>query len=171
MAEDAPFVLVEDGQVIEHRLVDPDGVSPHKLASDGGPRLRPFVDVARPNICEAMETATAGYAIEPALVTRTWDVARRSLPEQIAAVRTECGRRIYDTFPQWKQANFTARAAELIDTKGERELTGQENAEMAYLRSVWDWIKAVRVASNALEAQSPIPVDYASDDHWPEAFA
>jgi hypothetical protein len=32
---------------------------------------------------------------------------------------------------------------------------------------VWAWIKSVRAASDAIEAMSPIPHDYASDQYWP----
>jgi hypothetical protein len=102
--------------------------------------------------------------------------ARMVLP---AAVKVECQRRIYSRYPQWKQNNLTARDGELvriqqgsmIDDAGNalpaRALTDAGKAEQVAHKSAWGWIKATRVASDALEAMDPIPADLAADGYWP----
>jgi hypothetical protein len=63
---------------------------------------------------------------------------------------------------------MTARGVELQDiwrTVG--SWTAAEQAEADALKSAWAWIKAVRAASDTLEAMVPIPVDYTSDSYWP----
>ena len=84
------------------------------------------------------------------------------------AVKAEARRRILARFPEWKQANMTARGVELI---GIRVVAGawspEEAAEAKALGAAWDWIKAVRAASDALEAGAPTPADFADDKHWP----
>lgn len=85
-----------------------------------------------------------------------------------ADVKIEAQRRIYETFPQWKQANLTARGVELQDAWRENGAwTQQEAADAAMCRTAWDWIRSVRLASDALEAGSPIPRDYRDDACWP----
>jgi hypothetical protein len=71
--------------------------------------------------------------------------------ERIAAVKDEARRRILAIAPEWKQANLTARAAELTDIKHGRALTGPEQAEEAAIRAVWSQIKAIRTASDTAE--------------------
>jgi hypothetical protein len=63
--------------------------------------------------------------------------------------------------PEWKQRNLTARAAELA-MKGKENWTAEEQAEVATGQAVWDRIKAIRAASDALEAIDPIPPNYLS---------
>ena len=87
-------------------------------------------------------------------------------PVSAGEVRAEAQRRIYDAYPQWMQANMTARGLELL-RKGEANWTAGEAAEVAALDAAWDWIKAVRAASNAMEGAPP--ADYADDSNWPEA--
>ncbi|MEQ8784174.1 MAG: hypothetical protein RIE06_31290 [Roseibium album] len=81
-------------------------------------------------------------------------------------VRTEAARRILAVCPEWKQRNLTARAAELA-MKGSANWATDEQAEVAAGQAIWDQIKAIRTASNALEPMDPIPADYADDSHWP----
>lgn len=66
-----------------------------------------------------------------------------------------------------KQLNANMRANEINDIRHARELTAVEAAEADALRALAAVIKAVRGASNAIEAQSPIPDDYADDKWWP----
>ena len=165
-----PFAFVRDGVLVEVRNLDPADVPQHKLDADGGKLLRPFVAVAEPDYEPTLEAALVVIEITPEQVTQVWTVQRRSLEAQHAAVKTECGRRIYEPFPQWKQANLTARATELVNKKLEGPLSPEEVGEFAALQSIWDWIKAVRAASDALEAMNPIPLNYASDEHWPQAW-
>lgn len=163
-----PYALVRDGVLIEVRDVEPESIPVHKLDTDGGCLLRPFVVAEEPAHNPTLETATVQLVITPEKVEQVWTVARRSLAVQHEAVKTECGRRIYTLFPQWKQANLTARATELVNLRVVNgTLTEQEIAEFAVLQSIWDWIKAVRAASDALEAMDPIPLSYQSDQHWP----
>lgn len=83
-------------------------------------------------------------------------------------VKDEARRRILERFPEWKQQNMTARGVELQDIRREKGTwTIEEAAEAAALREAWAWIRAVRAASNAIEAIKPIPADYAAPDRWP----
>jgi len=53
---------------------------------------------------------------------------------------------IINRIPDWKQRNHTARMLELM-------VDGQtDSAEFAAIRAEWDWVKAVRAASNAATA-------------------
>lgn len=110
-------------------------------------------------------------------ITRAWTFPRSSA---VAAIKAEAGRRIAARYPQWKQANMQARQSELlaiqagltIDAEGARiearELTDDEAAEQRAIGQAWEWIKAVRSSSDAIEALDSIPDDYASDSRWPE---
>lgn len=103
-------------------------------------------------------------------------VAPPVLPAQVKA---EASRRILAALPIWKQMNMNARSNELFriqagymrDTDNTfqpaRGLTAEEAAEEVALRQAWDWVKAVRAASNTIEAMDPIPQDYAADARWP----
>jgi hypothetical protein len=89
---------------------------------------------------------------------------------RIDAVKAEARRRITQRFPDWKQANMTARGVELTFKLAQgQSLDAQEAAEVAALQAAWSWIKAVRAASDAIEALAPMPADFASDTHWPES--
>lgn len=63
-------------------------------------------------------------------------------------VRAEAQRRIEAQWPLWRQMN-TLRA------------------DTASIEAMGAEIDAIRAASNALEASSPIPADFTSDKHWP----
>lgn len=83
-------------------------------------------------------------------------------------VKAEARRRILARFPEWKQANMTARGVELtLVLASGGQWSQQEQAEAAALQEACDWIKQVRAASDVLEAMSPIPADYATDARWP----
>ena len=65
-----------------------------------------------------------------------------------------------------KQLNALMRVGELNDKQARGEaLSPTEQAEAGALRSLAAAVKAIRAASNILEA-SP-PADYASNTHWP----
>lgn len=88
-------------------------------------------------------------------------------PEALtAAVKAEARRRILALAPEWKQANLTARAVELV-RKGEAVWTEAETAEVAAIEAVWAAIKAIRAASDILEAE----VDAGAFDGDPAAWA
>lgn len=69
-----------------------------------------------------------------------------------------------------KQFNALMRAGQLTDKRvSGGTLTAEEETEAAVLRAMADRIKAIRAASDVIEAMSPIPVDYNADKWWPNA--
>lgn len=113
------------------------------------------------------------------LVTRTAIevdrvVITRSVPAPtIEDVRSEAQRRIIHAMSARdlqhcliKQLNANMRANELNDIRHERTLTAEEEAEADALRSMAEYVKSVRAASNVLEAMNPIPDDYADNSRW-----
>lgn len=98
----------------------------------------------------------------------------------IEEVKQEAGRRINALFPDYKQRNYIARQSELDrietgtmrDNNGTtvpaRSLTSEEIAELVAIKSVWDWILAVRVASAAIEASPPKTDQLETDNRWPD---
>lgn len=106
--------------------------------------------------------------IEPDRVVRQWTVHRKSDAEISALVKMECRRRILERFPEWKQTNMTARGVELQDVwRRSGSWTEAQQAEADALAAAWVWIKAVRAASDVIEAMQPIPADYADNARWP----
>jgi hypothetical protein len=89
-----------------------------------------------------------------------------SPPVSIFEVKAEAQHRIYNILPEWKQRNLTARAAELA-IKGQANWTPEEQAEYDAGQLLWDQIKAIRAASDALELMNPIPDNYTDDSYWP----
>ena len=89
-----------------------------------------------------------------------------SPPVSIFEVKAEAQNRIYNILPEWKQRNLTARAAELA-IKGQANWTPEEQAEYDAGQALWDQIKAIRAASDALELMNPIPDNYTDDSYWP----
>jgi|GEM_PF-3782190 len=74
-------------------------------------------------------------------------------PEAVTQIKIRAREIILDRFPDWKQANMTARAVELVDKKHTNALlSAEEEAEEAELYGAWGWIKAVRARSDDLEA-------------------
>ncbi len=66
-------------------------------------------------------------------------------------------------YPEWKQANMTARSVELTEKLATGiALTDTEQAELAAMKAVWSWIKTVRTASDTHEAALAVLV--AADD-------
>ena len=65
----------------------------------------------------------------------------------IAETKAEANRRILAILPEWKQRNYTARAVEKV-ANGE---VGDD--EWNAMQTAWLNIKAVRVASDAIEAE------------------
>lgn len=86
-----------------------------------------------------------------------------------AIVKAEAQRRILAIMPEHEQRNYTAMAAEVLFDLREtgRDLTQQEQAMLADGRQKFAQIKAIRAASNAIEASDPIPLDFQDDRHWP----
>jgi hypothetical protein len=96
------------------------------------------------------------------VVTRGWII--ENVPATVEGVKAEAYRRIIAIVPEWKQRNLTAQAAQLAK-KGEANWTAEELAAWEAGQVLWDQVAAIRAKSDALEAMSPIPVDY-KDDRW-----
>ena len=63
-----------------------------------------------------------------------------------AAIKAAARQVILDRYPEWRQANLTARAVELVSLG---ETSGSEWQQM---QAIWGWIKDVRARSDLLEA-------------------
>jgi len=78
------------------------------------------------------------------------EIAAAALPAAKAAKRTEikatARAQILARYPEWMQANLTARAVELVSLG---QTTGPEAQK---IQAVWAWIKATRARSDLLEA-------------------
>lgn len=113
------------------------------------------------------DTGNRSYSLDGSEVTVTREYARTKSPTA-QMVKDEAYRRIVSVFPEWKQRNMTMRAVELVDKKVRGEaLTEDEQAEEALLNAAKDGIKAVRAASDTIEAMDPIPDDFNADERWP----
>ncbi|MCA9482962.1 MAG: hypothetical protein KC553_04455 [Nitrospina sp.] len=81
-------------------------------------------------------------------------------------IKDEARRRIVAAVgPEWKQFNLMARAVELLMRESRGVITPPQAMEFQRIMDVWDWVKAVRAASAALEASRP--ADYRDNRHWP----
>lgn len=96
------------------------------------------------------------------VVTRGWII--ENVPATVEGVKAEAYRRIIAIVPEWKQRNLTAQAAQLAK-KGEANWTPEEAAAWSAGEAIWNQVATIRAKSDALEAMSPIPVDY-KDDRW-----
>lgn len=93
-----------------------------------------------------------------------WDI--EDVPVTADDVKAEAYRRIVAVVPEYRQRNLIARATELL-RKGVDNWTADEQAEWDAGQAIWDQVKAIRAASDAIEAMDRIPQDYAADKHWP----
>lgn len=72
---------------------------------------------------------------------------------RVGQIKAEAGRRIIERFPMWKQSNMNMRANHLNDIRLDGGAwTAEEAAEAAELRASGAWIRAVREASDQIEA-------------------
>jgi hypothetical protein len=62
--------------------------------------------------------------------------------DAIDGVNSSAGKKILDRYPQYKQANMTARFIELMTLS---ETSSQEALD---IKAAWDWIKSIRQESN-----------------------
>lgn len=71
---------------------------------------------------------------------------------QLQQIKVQCRADILAKFPEWKQANMTARALELLEmqTAGSK-WSPAEQAEADAIRAAWQWIKERRAQSDADE--------------------
>lgn len=157
---------VTNGEIGEYARLDLDGVPKHKVAM-----FMPLSDAGPPPHDADFERVERSLAISAGSVVASYRVV--ALPASVDRVRLEAQRRIMAlmgardlTHCLIKQLNANMRANELNDKRASGgELTPEENAEAQMLRSMADAIKAIRAASNVLEA-SP-PADYRDGRHWP----
>jgi hypothetical protein len=88
------------------------------------------------------------------------------VPITAEQIKAEAHRRIVAIIPGWQQRNLTAQAAQLAE-KGRANWTAEELAAWDAGQAIWDQVKAIREASNLIEAMEPIPTDYADNGYWP----
>ena len=111
---------------------------------------------------EVWNTAKLGPQPTPAEIAAAMLPAAKA--QRIAQVKAKAREKILARMPEWKQANATARAVELVS------LGQASGAEWTAMQAAWAWVKSVREYSNALEAQinasdDPATVDIATG--WP----
>ena len=138
----------------------------HKRRADGGLYLRPVDDPGAPDYFAPFQILRQSAVVDLDRVRIVYEVSDKEIGEQISAIKLEAQRRIYSRFPQWKQANMTARAVGLLRA-GEQNWTDEEKAEAGALDGAWVWIKTVRIASGEVEAMNPLPHDYDDNKWWP----
>jgi hypothetical protein len=157
--------------IAETRLIDIATIPEAKVAW-----WRPVVDPGPPAHVAALETVTRNApVIEANRVVIGYTKARKPLDEQKVAVKLEAQRRIVLLTGRVslldcmiKQSNANMRANELNDKRiSGGTLTQEEETEATALRNLATAIKAIRSASNDIEAMDPIPLDYADNAYWP----
>lgn len=87
--------------------------------------------------------------------------ATEAAAQRIPGIKAAAGTVIVERYPEWKQRNMIARMVEL-NTKSTP--TVDEEAEIAAIQAVWDWVKSVRAESDRLEADTNLTV---VDANWP----
>lgn len=155
------YAIVHEGQMVDRREADLEALPEYKRAAldvrgDGGPTWRPIVYEG--------EGADEEIIVEFDKVR----IVRSPIsipPTTIADVKAEAQRRIFGRYPQWKQANMTARAVELLQI-GQTNWSAEEQAEAAALNAAWAWIKAIRTKSDEIELLEPLPADITHDSWW-----
>ena len=149
--------------------VDPD------VLTKAGYKWIPVEDTVAPAHVPSLEMAISQRVVSNGKAVLQWTVARRSLDEQKAAVKDEAQRRIIALTGKTnlqdcmiKQFNALMRAGGITDKRVSGEvLTAEEEAEADALRGLAVRVKAIRAASNVIEAMDPIPSDYTDGKYWP----
>lgn len=78
---------------------------------------------------------------------------------RVRAIKAAARQVILARYPEWRQANMTARAVELLDIRSSRAWTSEEDAGAQALRAAWGWIKTVRGESDRAEATPGMTAD------------
>lgn len=93
------------------------------------------------------------------------------LAESVVSARVKQTARniILRRYPDWKQQNMTARGVEIVFKLASGVgLTQSEQDEADLLQAAWDWIKAVRSHSDALETAYRDGEAISLVNGWPE---
>jgi hypothetical protein len=154
-------------QVITHGTYDENGneVTPPVMAGE----FYALLKVMNPDFYQTHKTLIDAITItKPAWMKREFNRSGEP-PVTVEMVKAEAGKRILVRYPQWKQANMTARMVELNKIRASvGSWTAGEQIEVDVIQSAWDWVKSVRSASDALELT--LPVDYNNNNlYWPES--
>jgi len=145
-------------------LVDP-VIAEHKTLSDGGLYVRPVEEGEIPDHRQDIERIDKTVEVLPEKVVISYAVRLIDEDARVKLVKEEARKRILALYPEWKQANMTARAVELLDIfRLNGEWTLEETAEYEAIKAAWAQIKAIRAASDAVEAE--LPRDYDAGRHW-----
>jgi uncharacterized protein YeaC (DUF1315 family) len=88
----------------------------------------------------------------------------------VEQIKAEAYRRIVEIVPEWKQRNLTAQAVVLAKQIADGvPLTQEQQEAWDAGQTIWQQITAIRTRSDAIEAMSPIPHDFANDNYWTPA--
>jgi hypothetical protein len=90
-------------------------------------------------------------AADPANVPDPAETLAEKKARRKMEIKGTTAQTILGSFPDWKQRNMTARAAELVDLKIAGPLSTGDQAELDDLLAKWNWVKSVRDASNTVE--------------------
>lgn len=150
-----------------------DRVDPN-VQTKAGYRWLAVQENAKPDFVDGLERASFEYVLNGNAVEKQWSVSRLPVADQKAAVKAEAQRRIIALTGQTellacmiKQSNANMRANELTDKRiSGGTLTAEEELEATALRNLATALKAIRAASNVIEAMEPIPLDYCSNSYW-----
>lgn len=91
-----------------------------------------------------VEKLPAGWTREPP--------TQEQIDGQILAAKYAAREQILARYPEWRQANMTARAVELLELKAAgAKWSPEEQVEVNEIRAAWQWIKERRAQSDAEE--------------------
>lgn len=99
----------------------------------------------------------------------TIDAAAQEISDKLSGIKDEAERRILAILDKNKQRNLLAHGLEAIFEHGPdpAQWPAADRALQQDTTPKWRQIKAIRAASDALEAMNPIPANYTDDIHWP----
>lgn len=161
----AQYARIENGVAVERReMAAPPAhkAGLWKLCVDAGP----------PAVAEG-QTVVRSEAVSGDQLVASYTVIKRPDTELRALIKAEAQRRIIAATGATsfegcltKQLNAVMRATEITNKRASGQaLTDAETAEAAALQALADRIKAIRAASDQIEAA--LPVDFAANSRWP----
>lgn len=123
------------------------------------------VEITAARHAELIAGQAAGQQIVPGLGGLP-ELQDASSEVTAAMVKAEARRRIIAIADEDRQRNLTARGVELLRI-GPASWTPDEQAEANAIDAVWQQIKAIRAASDVIEAMDPLPADFTDPAYWP----